>query len=113
MSQYKELKERAWQGNQELPKHGLVLYTFGNASALDRKKGIFAIKPSGIPYSMLKPVDMVIVDLENKLREVLGTKVIINTRKSGKRGKIIIDFYSLDEFDRLARTMGLTTEEVS
>jgi ParB family chromosome partitioning protein len=52
-----------------------------------------------------------IVDLENKLRETLGTGVTINARKGGKRGKIIIEFYSLDEFDRLTKTMGLTTEQ--
>lgn len=52
-----------------------------------------------------------IVDLENKLRESLGTRVSINTRKSGKRGKIVIEFYSLDEFDRLTRKMGISTED--
>ncbi len=48
-----------------------------------------------------------IIDLENKLQSVLGTKVQINTRKNSKRGKIIIEFYSLDEFDRLTAKMGL------
>jgi len=48
-----------------------------------------------------------IIDLENKLKSVLGTKVQINTRKNSKRGKIIIEFYSLDEFDRLTAKMGL------
>lgn len=66
-------------------------------------------EPGDVPAVRERPAH--IVDLENKLRETLGTKVVINTRKSGKRGKIIIDFYSLDEFDRLAKTMGLTTEE--
>lgn len=65
--------------------------------------------PDEVPAARERPAH--IVDLENKLREALGTRVVINTRKSGKRGKIIIDFYSLDEFDRLARTMGLSTEE--
>ncbi len=48
-----------------------------------------------------------IADLEKRLREILGTKVTINARKNGRKGKIIIEFYSLDEFDRLAEKMGL------
>ena len=46
MSKYKELKEQAWLCNMELPKRGLVIYTFGNVSAADRAMGVFAIKPS-------------------------------------------------------------------
>jgi len=49
-----------------LVKHGLINLTFGNASALDRRKGIFAIKPSGVAYSALSPSDMVLVDLAGK-----------------------------------------------
>jgi ParB family chromosome partitioning protein len=52
-----------------------------------------------------------IADLEKRLQDILGTKVTIDTRKKGNRGKIIIDFYSLDEFDRLTEKMGLTTVE--
>jgi len=52
-----------------------------------------------------------ILDLERKLQEILGTKVTISTRKRGHRGRIIIDFYSLDEFDRLTEKMGLNTVE--
>jgi ParB family chromosome partitioning protein len=52
-----------------------------------------------------------ISDLEKRLQDILGTKVTIDTRKKGHRGKIIIDFYSLDEFDRLTEKMGLTTVE--
>jgi len=52
-----------------------------------------------------------IIDLERKLQEILGTKVTISTRKRGHRGRIIIDFYSLDEFDRLTEKMGLNTVE--
>lgn len=66
---YKTLKEIAWQCNMELQKQKLVIYTFGNASAIDREKGVFAIKPSGMPYEKLKPSDMVVVDLENKVVE--------------------------------------------
>ncbi|WP_438481352.1 L-ribulose-5-phosphate 4-epimerase AraD [Oleiharenicola lentus] len=63
-----ELKREAYEANIALPKHGLINLTFGNASALDRSQGIFAIKPSGVAYADLKPADMVLIDLE-------GTKV--------------------------------------
>ncbi len=53
----------------ELPERGLVVYTFGNASAIDRNKGVIAIKPSGIPYKELKTEEIVIVDLENNVVE--------------------------------------------
>ncbi len=61
-----ELKREAYEANVALPKHGLINLTFGNASALDRAKGIFAIKPSGVDYDVLKPEDMVLVDLDGK-----------------------------------------------
>lgn len=61
-----ELKREAYEANQLLPKHGLITLSFGNASAIDRARGIFAIKPSGVDYSALKPEDMVLVDLEGK-----------------------------------------------
>jgi L-ribulose-5-phosphate 4-epimerase len=61
-----ELKREAFEANRLLPQHGLINLTFGNASALDRAKGIFAIKPSGVDYAALKPADMVLVDLEGK-----------------------------------------------
>ena len=61
-----ELKREAYEANLALPKHGLINLTFGNASAIDRDKGIFAIKPSGVAYDDLKPVDMVLIDLEGK-----------------------------------------------
>lgn len=61
-----ELKREAYEANLLLPKHGLINLTFGNASAVDRARGIFAIKPSGVDYSVLKATDMVLVDLEGK-----------------------------------------------
>jgi L-ribulose-5-phosphate 4-epimerase len=61
-----ELKREAYEANIALPRHGLINLTFGNASALDRAKGIFAIKPSGVAYAELKPADMVLIDLEGK-----------------------------------------------
>ena len=66
---YRELKERAWEANLELPKRGLALYTFGNASALDRGAGVLAIKPSGVAYERLRPEDMVVLDLEGRVVE--------------------------------------------
>ena len=64
-----ELKREAYEANLLLPQHGLINLTFGNASALDRAKGIFAIKPSGVAYATLKPTDMVLVDLDGKIVE--------------------------------------------
>ena len=61
-----ELKREAYEANIALPRHGLINLTFGNASAIDRAKGVFAIKPSGVDYAVLKPSDMVLVDLEGK-----------------------------------------------
>jgi L-ribulose-5-phosphate 4-epimerase len=61
---FKELKREAYEANVALPRHGLINLTFGNASAIDRAQGAFAIKPSGIDYSALNPDDMVVVDLE-------------------------------------------------
>lgn len=59
-----ELKREAYEANLALPRHGLINLTFGNASALDRSRGIFAIKPSGVDYTRLTAEDMVLVDLE-------------------------------------------------
>jgi L-ribulose-5-phosphate 4-epimerase len=61
-----ELKREAFEANQALARLGLASLTFGNASALDRRKGIFAIKPSGVSYASLSPSDMVLVDLAGK-----------------------------------------------
>ncbi|WP_088341945.1 L-ribulose-5-phosphate 4-epimerase [Robiginitalea sediminis] len=62
---YSELREACYQANMELQARGLVLRTFGNVSAADRDKGVFAIKPSGVPYPELRPSDMVVVDFDN------------------------------------------------
>ena len=63
-----ELKERVYKANMELPKYGLVTFTWGNVSEIDRESGYFAIKPSGVDYDKLKPEDMVIMDFEgNKI----------------------------------------------
>ena len=64
-----ELKREACEANLALPRHGLINLTFGNASAIDRARGVFAIKPSGVDYTALKPDDMVLVDLDGNLVE--------------------------------------------
>lgn len=57
-----ELKQTVWQANQLLPKHGLVTFTWGNVSGIDRKTGLMVIKPSGVDYDGMTPEDMVVVD---------------------------------------------------
>lgn len=59
-----ELKKIVCEANLELPKHGLVTFTWGNVSAIDRESGLFVIKPSGVEYDKLTPDDMVVVDLD-------------------------------------------------
>src|SRR6187431_722469 len=69
MHKYQDIKEAAYAANMQLPQLGLVLFTFGNVSAADRSGGVFAIKPSGVPYSELSPDKMVIVDFDGKTVE--------------------------------------------
>ncbi len=66
---FKELKREAYEANLALPRHGLINLTFGNASAIDRAQGVFAIKPSGVDYAALSPDDIVIVDMEGRTVE--------------------------------------------
>jgi L-ribulose-5-phosphate 4-epimerase len=69
MSNYQYIRDEAYESNMQLPKLGLVLFTFGNVSAADRSLGVFAIKPSGMPYEDLSPDKMVIVDFNGKTIE--------------------------------------------
>lgn len=69
MSKYSHIREAAYAANMQLPKLGLVLFTFGNVSAADRSAGVFAIKPSGVPYDELTPDKMVIVDFDSNVVE--------------------------------------------
>lgn len=64
-----ELKEKVFQANLDLVKHGLVIFTWGNVSAIDRKSGLVVIKPSGVAYDVMKASDMVVVDLDGKVVE--------------------------------------------
>ncbi len=59
-----ELKQKVYEANMDLPKYGLVTFTWGNVSAIDRESGLFVIKPSGVEYDKLTPDDMVVMDLE-------------------------------------------------
>lgn len=69
-----QLKQEVWAANMQLPELGLVLFTWGNVSGIDRANGLVVIKPSGVSYTEMKPEDMVVVDLasgdvvEGKLR---------------------------------------------
>jgi len=69
MSAFTTLREEAWEANQALVRHGLVIETFGNASAFDRERGVCAIKPSGLAYDAMDPGSMVLVDLEGSVVE--------------------------------------------
>lgn len=63
------LKEKVWKANMELPKYGLVTFTWGNVSGIDREKGLVVIKPSGVEYDGMSIEDMVVVDLEGNVVE--------------------------------------------
>lgn len=76
---YEHIQQEAYEANMELPQLNLVLFTFGNVSAVDRSLGVFAIKPSGVAYEELSPAKMVIVDfngnvVEGNLRPSSDTK---------------------------------------
>ncbi|WP_405293224.1 L-ribulose-5-phosphate 4-epimerase [Algibacter sp. Ld11] len=78
-TKYKDLKQECYEANMALNALGLVIYTFGNVSAVDRGNSVFAIKPSGVPYDILKPEDIVVLDFDNmvvegKLRPSSDTK---------------------------------------
>lgn len=58
-----ELKQEVYEANMQLPQYGLVTFTWGNVSGIDRERGLIVIKPSGVEYDVLKPQDMVVLDL--------------------------------------------------
>ena len=65
----KELREKVYEANMDLPRHGLVVFTWGNASEIDRERGLFVIKPSGVDYEDLSPENMVVCVLDGKVVE--------------------------------------------
>ena len=64
-----QLKKEVYEANMELPRRGLVTYTWGNVSGIDREKGLVVIKPSGVEYEDLKPEDLVVLDLDGNVVE--------------------------------------------
>src|SRR5947199_9950333 len=68
-SSLRQLREEVLEANLELVRHGLVLYTFGNASGVLREEGLVVIKPSGVPYDKMKPEHLVVTDLSGKVLE--------------------------------------------
>jgi L-ribulose-5-phosphate 4-epimerase len=69
MGKFDKIRERVYRCNMDLPRRDVVVYTFGNVSGIDREQGIVAIKPSGVDYELMKPDDIVIVDLDGKIIE--------------------------------------------
>ena len=59
-----ELKQKVYEANMLLPKYGLVTFTWGNVSGIDRESGLFVIKPSGVDYETMTADDMVVMDLK-------------------------------------------------
>ena len=74
-----QLKKEVYEANMLLPKYGLVTFTWGNVSGIDREKGVFVIKPSGVEYDLLTPEDMVVVDLDGN--RVEGRYNLLRTRQ--------------------------------
>lgn len=66
---YAELKQRVFEANLQLPHYGLVTFTWGNVSEIDRQRGVMAIKPSGVSYAAMKVDDIVVVDLDGRIIE--------------------------------------------
>ncbi len=64
-----DLKQKVFQANLDLVKHGLVIFTWGNVSGIDRESGLVVIKPSGVDYDTMKVSDMVVVDLDGNVVE--------------------------------------------
>lgn len=91
-SKYTALKQECYEANMQLNALKLVVYTFGNVSAVDRENGVFAIKPSGVAYEELKPEDIVIVDFDNNIIE--GSMLRHQTQKRmpiyTKTGQILV-----------------------
>ena len=103
----KELREKVYEANMDLPKHGLVVFTWGNASEFDRESGLFVIKPSGVDYDELSPENMVVCDLEGKVVEPLPNAMFNVELENGKTilctisGKIRMNYIRILPGDRV------------
>jgi len=100
VSRYDKIKQAAYDANMQLPELGLVLFTFGNVSVIDRDLKVFAIKPSGVPYKDLSPNKMVIVDLdanvvEGTLRPSSDTKTHAVLYKNWEKIGAIVHTHSI------------------
>ena len=95
-----QLKQEVWEANLELPQKGLVVYTWGNVSGIDRKSGLVVIKPSGVPYDELKPEHMVVIDLE-------GNKIEGNLNPSSDTPTHLILYKNLTELGGIVHTHSL------
>ena len=86
-----ELKQQVYEANMLLPKYSLVTFTWGNVSGIDRKKGLFVIKPSGVDYDKMRPENMVVVDLDgNKIEGELNPSSDTETHR-----KLYLDFENI------------------
>ena len=75
-----ELKQKVYEANMDLPRYGLVTFTWGNVSAIDRESGLFVIKPSGVDYDKLTPEMMVVMDLNgNKVEGDLNPPFFVSS----------------------------------
>ena len=89
-----ELKKKVYEANMELPRRGLITYTWGNVSGIDRDTGYFVIKPSGVDYDKLRPEDMVVMDLDgNRIEGTLNpssdTQRIWNCTKNIRKSEAL------------------------
>ena len=92
-----ELKKRVYEANMLLPKYGLVTFTWGNVSEIDRESGLFVIKPSGVDYDLLTPDDMVVMDLngnkvEGRYRPSSDTPTHLELYKASPRSRHSVPF---------------------
>lgn len=92
-----ELKKEVYEANIELPRYGLVTFTWGNASAINREKGLFVIKPSGVSYGDMRPEDMAVMDLE-------GNQVEGNLRPSSDMATHLELYKAFSEMDGIVHT---------
>jgi L-ribulose-5-phosphate 4-epimerase len=91
------LKEKVYEANMELARRGLVLYTWGNVSGIDRERGLFVIKPSGVPFAALRPEDMVVMN-------VSGEKVAGKLKPSSDTKTHLALYHAFAEIGGVAHT---------
>ena len=95
-----ELKQKVYEANMDLPRYGLVTFTWGNVSAIDRESGLFVIKPSGVDYDKLTPEMMVVMDLN-------GNKVEGNLNPSSDTATHLELYKAFPEIGGIVHTLSL------